>query len=235
MKVQNPHDKFFKETLGNVATAKDFLVHYLPEHFMKHIDVSTLEPQKDSFINSDLAESFSDLLFKVDILEKESYIYFLFEHKSYPDKGIAFQLLKYMVEIWEAKTNKEEVKELPIILPLVLYHGRENWRIPTNLGAMLKGYEELSQDLKVFVPNFEYLLYDVSVFSDEEIKGKAQLRILLTLFRDIFTKETEELHQAIRKSLLYLNELEDKQTGIEYLETMIKYVFSVRNHLTKQI
>src|SRR5690606_38836088 len=130
----------FKETLGNVATAKDFLVNYLPEHIMEAIDVSTLELQKDNFIDNELVESFSDLLFSVGVHEEVGYIYFLFEHKSYPDKGVAFQLLKYMVGIWEVKTTKEN-KELPIVIPLVIYHGKDNWRTPSNLGAMLKGYE----------------------------------------------------------------------------------------------
>lgn len=232
MKIQNPHDKFFKETLGNVATAKDFLVNYLPDHIMKVINVNTLELQKDNFINKELVENFSDLLFKVDIDEKEGYIYFLFEHKSYPDKGVAFQLLKYMVEIWEAKANKEN-KELPIVIPLVIYHGKDSWRTPSNLGAMLNGYEELSADLKAYVPNFNYLLYDLSDFSEEEIKGEAQLRILLTLLRHIFTKDAKELQQSILQSVQFLNELEDKQTGIEYLETMLRYVFSAGMKFTK--
>lgn len=232
MKMQNPHDKFFKETLGNLAIAKDFLVNYLPDPIKKAVDISTLELQKDSFINNELVESFSDLLFKVNIQEKESYIYFLFEHKSYTDKGIAFQLLKYMVEIWESKMNKEGKKELPIIIPLVMYHGKANWKTPSNLGAMLNGYEVIPEELKAYVPNFNYLLYDVSIFSDEEIKGKAQLRILLTLFRHIFTKDSKELQQSILQSFKYLNKLEDKQTALEYLETMIRYIFSVDTSLT---
>lgn len=234
MKVQNPHDKFFKETLGNVSTAKDFLTHYLPDNIMKIINVNTLEPQKDSYINKNLEESFSDLLFKVDINEKEGYVYFLFEHKSYEDKGIALQLLKYMVEIWKAKMNKENAKELPIIIPLVIHHGRSNWRIASNLGAMLNGYDELPKEMKVYVPNYEYLLYDLSTYADEDIKGKAQTRILLTLFRDIFTKNRDELMQSVNQSIQYLNELEDKKTGIEYLETMIRYIFSVAKDLTKK-
>ena len=31
MKIQNPHDKFFKETFGKVEVAKDFLNNYLPD------------------------------------------------------------------------------------------------------------------------------------------------------------------------------------------------------------
>ena len=54
MKLQNPHDKFFKETFSDVEVAKDFLNNYLPEDILKVIDVDTLDPQKDSFINGEL-------------------------------------------------------------------------------------------------------------------------------------------------------------------------------------
>lgn len=232
--MQNVHDKFFKETMGDVSTAKDFLTHYLPNNIMKIVDVNTLEPQKDSYINKKLEENFSDLLFKVEINKKEGYLYFLFEHKSYEDKGIAFQLLKYMVEIWEAKMKKEKAKELPIIIPLVIHHGRSSWRIPSNLGAMLDGYEELSEELKIHVPNFEYLLYDLTIYDDEDIKGNALTRIWMTLYRDIYTKDPNELLQSIFRSIHYLIELEDKQTGLEYFETMMRYIFSAAKNITKK-
>ncbi|ABI67501.1 Rpn family recombination-promoting nuclease/putative transposase [Syntrophomonas wolfei] len=128
MKIQNPHDRFFKETLGKVEVAKDFLNNYLPGNIIKVIDVDTLEPQKDSFINKELQEGFSDLLFKANINNREGYIYFLFEHKSYTRKDIAFQLLRYMMEIWETKSKKEKADELPVIIPLVVYHGKSNTR-----------------------------------------------------------------------------------------------------------
>ena len=51
MKIQNPHDKFFKETFSKVSVAKDFLNNYLPQSIMNVIDIDTLEPQKNSFIN----------------------------------------------------------------------------------------------------------------------------------------------------------------------------------------
>ncbi|NLZ54395.1 MAG: Rpn family recombination-promoting nuclease/putative transposase [Thermoanaerobacteraceae bacterium] len=234
MKIQNPHDKFFKETFGQVEVAKDFLSNYLPKNIIKIIDVDTLQLQKDSFINEELQESFSDLLFKVDINKSEGYIYFLFEHKSYISKDIAFQLLKYMIEIWEAKIKKERTYELPVIIPLVIYHGKNSWDIKTSLGQMITGYEHFPQDIKKYAPNYEYLLYDLSRYTDEEIKGEAQLRIILTILRDIFTKDSKELPESVLRAAYYLQELEDKQTGIEYLEILIRYIFSARADLTKK-
>lgn len=136
-RVNKPHDKFFKETLGDVSVAQDFIHHYLPEEILGIIDTSSISPEKDSFITKDLEEYFSDLLFSVTMNGEEGYLYFLFEHKSYEEKSISFQLLKYMIEIWENKLNKEKTDELPIVIPLVIYHGRQKWSMARTLGDLL--------------------------------------------------------------------------------------------------
>lgn len=138
-----------------------------------------------------------------------------------------------MVDIWEAKMDST-MKTLPIVIPLVVYHGRTDWHIPSNLGAMLSGYGELSEDLKAYVPNFNYLLYDITKYSDENIKGIAQTKAGLTLLRDIFSPNPEKLMESFYRSVEYLNELEDKQTGMEYFETMLRYLLGAKTKLTKK-
>ena len=233
MKIQNPHDKFFKETFSNVEVARDFIKNYLPENILKIIDLETLELQKDSFINEELQEVFSDMLFQVAINKQEGYVYFLFEHKSYPSKGVAFQLLNYMVRIWEQKIKKELDQKIPVVIPLVVYHGKDKWKIKTSLGEMIRGYEELPEDVRRFIPNYQYLLYDLSTFSDQEIKGEARLRILLSVFRDIFKNNSDDLLKVVFNATLALDELEDQETGIEYFETFMRYVFNAGPQLTK--
>jgi len=61
-----------------------------------------------------------------------------------------------MIEIWETKIKKEGTNELPIIIPLVIYHGKDNWNIKITLGEMINGYEELPKDIRKHVPNYEY-------------------------------------------------------------------------------
>lgn len=174
------------------------------------------------------------MLFKADIYDEEGYIYFLFEHKSYTSKNISLQLLKYMIAIWDAKAKNEKADDLPVILPLVIYHGKDTWNIGSTLGDIIKGYESLPHDVKKHIPNYEYLLYDISKYTDEEIKGSAYLRIMLTVLRDIFTKDDAEISKTIIKAAEYLMELEDKQSGIEYFETMMRYIFSARIDLTEE-
>jgi predicted transposase/invertase (TIGR01784 family) len=234
MKIQNPHDKFFKEVFSNTEVAKDFINNYLPQSIINIIDVNTVELQKDSFINEELQEAFSDMLFRVNINKREGYIYFLFEHKSYTCKNISFQLLKYMIEIWEAKVKKEKTDELPVIIPLVIYHGNDEWKIKTTLGEMIAGYDTLPEDVKKYVPDYEYLLYDLSRYTDEQIKGEVQLRILFAILRDIFTKDDNTIINTILRAVEYLRELSDRQTGIEYFETFMRYIMNAGQRLTKE-
>ena len=234
MKIQNPHDKFFKETFSKISVVRDFLGNYLPQSIMNVIDMDTLEPQKDSFINKELTEYFSDMLFKVDINKNEGYLYFLFEHKSYPSKSVSFQLLNYMIEIWKAKIENESFNELPIIIPLVIYHGKKSWNIKTTLGEMINGYENLPKDVRKHIPNYEYLIYDISRYTDEEIRGEAINRIAITILRDVQTKDIKGIIESILRAAEYLRQIEDKSSGIEYFETLMRYIFSARADLTKK-
>ena len=118
-KIKNPHDKIFKETMSDIETAKDFFRNYLPEELLKLIDLDNISVDKDSFIEKELGEYFSDILYKINLLGKESYIYFLFEHKSYNYKKISLQLLEYMIKIWNLKVKQR--KTLPIIIPIVIH------------------------------------------------------------------------------------------------------------------
>ena len=232
MKVQNPHDKFFKKTFGDVAVAKDFLNNYLPQKIMGIIDIETLEPQKDSYIDEGLKESYSDLLFKANINNREGYLYLLFEHKSYPSRDVAFQLLKYTVRIWDTKIG--ETDQLPVIIPLVVYHGKEGWNIKPTLGEMILGYDELPQDIRALIPNYQYLLFDISRFTDEEIKGAVITRITVMIMRDIQRKGIGAIWDIILEAVTLLQELEDKETGLEYFEILMRYVFSARPDLAKE-
>src|SRR5699024_4716872 len=157
-----------------------------------------------------------------------------FEHKSYPSKGIVIQLLKYMSEIWEAKTLKEKEWNLPVIIPLVIYHGKKNWNMAKSVGDMIKGYATLSSDVQKFIPNFEYLLYDLSEYSGEDIKGNVIIHIYQLIVREIVYSNHQNFPPTIYKAVELLKKLEDQEKGIDYLETFMRYVFSVHKDLPKK-
>ncbi|SDC39700.1 MULTISPECIES: Rpn family recombination-promoting nuclease/putative transposase [unclassified Candidatus Frackibacter] len=224
--INNPHDKFFKEVLGDLETSKDFIKNYLPSELLNIINIDKLKIEKDSFIDDKLEEVFSDLLYKVEIQDKEGYLYFLFEHKSYHSSKIALQLLKYMLRIWESKFKQDKKDNLPIIIPLVIYHGQREWNGALNLNDLLVNISEV---VDKYVPDYQYLIYDLSRYSDDEIRGGAKLRVFLEILRGVFR---EDFIERFKKALRVLEELEEKEKGIEYFEVIVRYVMNAKEDLS---
>lgn len=226
MKINNPHDLIFKETMGDLNVFKDFILNYLPEELINRIDINDIQIVKDSFIEKELREVFSDLLYKINIDKQKGYIYFLFEHKSYPHKLITIQLLKYILNIWELIIKQKETDDLPVIIPLVFYHGRQKWTVGTNLQDIV---EDVSDEFQKYIPDYQYILYDISYFSDEQLKGEIKLRIFLKLFSHIFKDDFEIKLKEIIK--LFEN-LAVSKTDMDYFECVIRYIMNARDDLS---
>ncbi len=223
-KISNPHDKFFKETFSHPEVAQDFLRYYLPASVAELLDVSTLELHKDSFVDPDLQEHFSDLLYGVQLKGGyEGYVYVLLEHKSFPDERVAFQLLRYMVRIWEKELKQE--KGLKPIIPVVLYHGKEKWQASTEFGSLYRGPEEL----RPYFPQFQHQLLDLSELLPQQIYGVARTQIALFILKYIFDPR---LAQHLPTIFTLFQELQNKQTALEYLVTVLRYVAATAEHIT---
>ena len=71
--------------------------------------------------------SMRNFYYKVNIEDKEGYIYVLLEAQSTPDELMAFRLLEYMVQIMrrhiDKQSHQKQPETLPLILPLVFYSG----------------------------------------------------------------------------------------------------------------
>ncbi|MEW6368703.1 MAG: Rpn family recombination-promoting nuclease/putative transposase [Acidobacteriota bacterium] len=216
MELANPHDRFFKKLFSRDETVRDFVAHYLPPEIADRIDASSLALEKDTFVDKELREHFSDLLWRARLKDgRMAYLYVLFEHKSYPDAMVAFQLLRYMFRVWESRVRPRE--KLAPIVPIVVYHGREGWNIGVDLHAVF----EMPFELKRMVPDYEYVLCDLSSHSDADIKGELLSRAGLLLMKHIFQ---DDLPERFRDVLRLLSELAERQEAIEWLEVFLRYV-----------
>jgi len=80
--LPNPHDAFFKELLARPETARDFAAHYLPPAVAAALDLSTLAPTRDSFVDAELRAHYSDLLFRAELRAGASAFVYLFFDNS---------------------------------------------------------------------------------------------------------------------------------------------------------
>ncbi|WP_113075622.1 Rpn family recombination-promoting nuclease/putative transposase [Petrotoga sp. 9PW.55.5.1] len=108
--INNPHDAFFKRNFGDIEVAKDFLRNYLPEKVAQAIDLEHIEKENGSYVDEGFQNAQSDLLWKTKIDNQEGIIYtYYLSTKSYKDKKVIFQLLKYILQIMGRKImNKTE-------------------------------------------------------------------------------------------------------------------------------
>ncbi len=132
-----------------------------------------------------------------------------------------------MIQIWQKV--KEKGKSLPFIFPIVIYHGKQTWTSDTNFASLV----HIPQEMNEYVPHFSYFLYDLSKFSDDEIKGTILSRVALLLFKHIYDEDFGE--QFIRICKL-LGELGEEKTALQFMRSILEYKgFQQGFHLALEI
>jgi hypothetical protein len=114
----------------------------------------------------------------------EALVYLLFEHQSKPPTEglIAERMLSYQVRIWERwRADHPRAKTLPMILPIVMYHGASLWPEPRSFDALLDVPAGLRPVVEPYLVRFTYVLHDLSTISDEELRAGAMRTALAKL------------------------------------------------------
>ena len=166
--LHKSHDIFFRAVFTKEDNARDLLLSVLPQGILGMLDLESVTVDNTSFIDRKLSERHSDLLIRTSLRGAPVLIYILVEHKSYPDRWTLFQLLKYMVRIWERKT-------LPSIIPVIFYHGTRRWRLPLNFSS----YFVPEDRLKPYIPEFHPVMVNLQQVEDRKLQGRVMVQIAL--------------------------------------------------------
>ncbi|WP_425363557.1 Rpn family recombination-promoting nuclease/putative transposase [Candidatus Tisiphia endosymbiont of Hybos culiciformis] len=213
------HDKIFRKSMENPIVAKEFLATHLPKDVLALIDSTTLKLEKDSFIEPDLTESISDVLFSVKFNDTDGYIFLLLEHQSTVKPMMSFRLFKYMINICDLYlTINPKSKRLPLIYPLVLYNGKKNYNAPLNIWDLFT-YPDLA---KCFWTN-DYQLINVHDIPDEELKKKMWSGILLFFLKHIHERQLLKRWQEISH---LLPELSKVTIGYDHIRNLLHYTLT---------
>jgi len=225
--LQNPHDKFFKEIFSEKEEATEFIRQILPKELINQLDIDSLTLDNTSYVDDTLEECFSDLVYNCNFKGKiKLKITLLFEHKSYQASAspIHFQLMKYMIKIWEQRLSQKE--PLTPIIPVVIYHGKNKWKKQSIIDYFSENTKvEIPNELKQFLPSFEYILIDLGTYSDEEIRKNfslVSLQTSLLLMKKIFEKKLENELYSI---FLSFKELLKTDKGKRIFQTLLLYLY----------
>lgn len=156
----NIHDSFFKSLFSVKENLTDLLKGTLPSDILKKLKPETLEYEPTEYVDQELAPYFKDISCNMFYGDDNIKIALLYEHKSYPDKNIHLQLLRYILNVWEDQVaNKQKLNP---IITVVFYHGKRKW---TDSDFV----DNIPTELKRFVPLFDYVLFDTKDIEDHAI------------------------------------------------------------------
>ncbi len=223
--LNNPHDKFFKGAVGMIAVARPMLEKYLPADLLDKLDLDTLQIDPNSYINDELKETFSDIVWSCQLKNshKKRKIAFLFEHKSYKPDYPHFQLIDYQRNSWKMQIA-EGLKPVPI-LPIIFYHGLEKWIVQ----PFDSYFGEVEAEMLQFLPCFNYILINLQDYSEEQIRSINDILLQKTLLGFKFYKDKNYLNDHIVE-LLFMGygKLKNENT-YSFIRIFAVYLTAVSN------
>jgi len=217
----NSHDRFFKELFSRKEEVREFVTKTFPIELVQKLDLKTLELDKTEYIDNNLKTSFSDIVYNCKYgKDTQVKISLLFEHKSYPESYPHFQLLGYMLKIWETQIKQKQ--DLTPVIPIIFYHGERKW-IKKSFTDYFAGLDE---NLQNFIPAFDYQIIDTSNFTDEQIQklfDSLELQIGLLIMKNIYNEQ--KILQEITGFFAGINQLLQTEKGEQFFETLVSYLY----------
>jgi predicted transposase YdaD len=223
-----PHDATFKFLFGEPEHAAALVRHSLPSSIASRIDWSTMSREPTSFIDDQLGERYSDLLFSVVSNRGRVFIYLLIEHQSTNDPNMPLRLLEYMVRIW-VDQRKRESGPLAPILPLLISHAPGGWTSPRRLDELF----DPDPDFAPFIPSFELPIQDLQHLTNDEIKawsmGACQ-QLALWMLRD--SRTAQRFLDNLPEWREQFEDAASSANGLDTLVVLFRYIMKVNEGLS---
>ena len=178
----------------------------------------------------------------------------LFEHKSYPDQWVNFQVLRYQVRLWEQEfaeiqaahreTRKAQPKQerneriytLTPVLVLLVYHGQDDWNVSLRFARHVAGMQEpesaLAKTLARYVPDFEPHLVNLTALPDEAIQGEIVTRLFVLVLKHIFE---QGLGGQLDEILALAAEVIRQPNGIAMVVALLRYLGRAGIQVKKEV
>ena len=199
---------------------KSFLQGALPQAITSKLDMNSLEIDLNTYVDQQLQEYFADVIYTCSYRTGSAVqLAFLFEHKSYVPQRPHLQLLRYMLNIWEQRI-KEGLPLFPII-PMIIYHGKETWKMKS-VEEYFEG--EIGQELRNFIPSFDYLLTNLKEDSQANIRTRFQELSLQMGFLLMKWVRDTALLDKMEEILKGMESLHSSEQGKIYLEQIFVYL-----------
>jgi hypothetical protein len=224
-----PHDALFKSAFENPVGAAALFRALLPADAGEAVAWDTLSRDSASFVDAELVDHHSDLLFSARLRTCETApLYLLLEHQSAGDPGMPLRGLSYQVRIWERSRKEQPQAWLPPVIAVVVSHVPGGWTASRSLEDMLDPAVRAQPGLTALLPRFSLLVEDIAHRSDADLQRRSLApfqKLALWLLRD--ARDPERLLSSSGAWTSTMLELLGAPGGAEAFATLITYMFRV--------
>ncbi len=148
--------------------------------------------------------------------ERSEEKYYIFDYKIKKDNHIVYKIFKLCIEIVENWKMKNKESNYPIIYPIIIYLGDEEWDI--KIQRKLKSTEIKSNGI--------FLSYNVIDFSKISSENLLKKESLLANVIGVKNQKEQNLEKYIRENIKYTNDIQKYQN--------IKRMYYYLNYKTKK-
>ena len=124
------------------------------------------------------------------------------------------RILTYSLEIIKGMRKNQNEKAKFLVIPIVLYTGKREWKVATNYSSM----QIIEEKYKDFIIRQEYKLIDVNKYKKSDLIRKNTKMSSMLLIEKCRTKE--ELIDTLMELIIHT----ESQDRIEWLEKIVEFI-----------
>ncbi|MDR2755271.1 MAG: Rpn family recombination-promoting nuclease/putative transposase [Planctomycetaceae bacterium] len=179
-RLNNPHDRFAKKTVGNPLYAADFLKYYADPIVAQHVRLDHLVAAQTHYLSSELKEVILDVAFTARLRDakKNSEVLIFLEHKSKPNRLVPLQIGTHcfisLYSGWTA-TGYSTSYRPSIPLMILLYNGNEDINEELFFHDV---FDEIPDEFRFIVPQFRVIVINMKRFPYNNLPGKPETQAI---------------------------------------------------------
>ncbi|MFE8604278.1 Rpn family recombination-promoting nuclease/putative transposase [Archangium violaceum] len=156
-------------------------------------------------------------------------LYVLLEHQSSVDSWMALRMLRYVVrQVERWRQEHPESTRLPVIIPLVMYHGPDGaWTASRRVEDLFDLPGAQREHWRALVPRFEYLLDDLTAEREEALRLRSGPPLARLAWLVLRYGRTEELARKLPDWVALFAQVQADAEGAEHLVVVIRYLMWV--------
>ncbi|HLT37760.1 MAG TPA: Rpn family recombination-promoting nuclease/putative transposase, partial [Enhygromyxa sp.] len=223
--TSRPHDALFKAAFEQPEHAGGLFRSILPADLSALIAWDTLTPEPGSFVDPELADSHSDMLFSAKLGDERALLYLLLEHQSTKDRWMPLRMLSSQVAIWKRCIKTDSDAPLPLIIPAIISHAPGGWTAPVRFEDLFVPHPSSLPSLVHLIPHFSLLLEDLTHVSDADLKSRtlaAFPKLALWLLRD--GRNGDAVLENLAEWAFAFHEALRTPSGMEAVGQLFRYI-----------